>query len=96
MLKKMTSSDLKGILKEIDPYALSSDEDCLMCSYKFKNWKDVVDFILQVSQCAEEMNHHPDICFGYGFCEVKIQTHTKGGITRLDVDLAKKINALFS
>lgn len=41
---------------------------------------------------AEELNHHPDIAFGWGYVRITLTTHDAGGVTELDHRLAKAID----
>lgn len=43
---------------------------------------------------AERENHHPDIAFGYGWCEVTFWTHTVGGLSDNDFICAAKLDAM--
>lgn len=43
---------------------------------------------------AEREGHHPDICFGWGWCEVTWWTHTVGGLSMNDFICAAKLDAL--
>jgi 4a-hydroxytetrahydrobiopterin dehydratase len=61
---------------------------------KFKTYLDGVDFAGRVGRVAEEMNHHPDIHIGWRKVTLRISTHSKGGLTALDFELAGKIDKL--
>ena len=41
---------------------------------------------------AEAMNHHPDVTFGWGYVNITLTTHDKGGVTEKDHALAAKID----
>ena len=53
-----------------------------------------IAWVVAVAEVAETMNHHPDI--DIRFCRVtwRLTTHSAGGITRLDFDLARRIGAI--
>jgi 4a-hydroxytetrahydrobiopterin dehydratase len=61
---------------------------------KFKTYLDGVAFVDRVAALAEEMNHHPDIYLGWRKVTLRLSTHSKGGLTTLDFNLAKKIEPL--
>ena len=48
----------------------------------------------EVGNIAEEENHHPDISFGWGYCEVKVFTHAIKGLAESDFILAAKIDKI--
>jgi len=57
-------------------------------------WKSTLMVINTVGHLAEAAWHHPDIAASYAFVVVKLQTHSAGGITELDFELARKIEAV--
>ena len=48
----------------------------------------------EVAITAETMDHHPEWSNVYNKVEVNLITHSEGGITKLDIDLAKKIDTI--
>jgi 4a-hydroxytetrahydrobiopterin dehydratase len=53
------------------------------------------DFVRQVAAAADAANHHPDVDLRYpGRVRVALTTHSAGGLTENDVDLAKQVSAL--
>lgn len=62
--------------------------------FKFANFQQALDFVVQVSALAEAADHHPQITFGWGFAEFELWTHTVGGLSEKDVSLAVQINRL--
>jgi 4a-hydroxytetrahydrobiopterin dehydratase len=63
---------------------------------KFKTYLDGAAFVDRVAHLAEEMNHHPDIHLGWRKVTLRISTHSKGGLTAMDFELAGKIDGLTS
>ena len=53
-----------------------------------------MDFVNRITPVAEEMNHHPDIAISWSQVEVAISTHSEGGLTDNDFELAKKVEGL--
>ena len=62
--------------------------------YDFWNFRDALAFVRRVARVAESEGHHPDVCFGWGYCELTIYTHAVGGLTESDFILAAKIDRL--
>jgi 4a-hydroxytetrahydrobiopterin dehydratase len=54
-----------------------------------------IDFVQQVAALAEAHNHHPDIFINYKRITVRYWTHSAGGVTLADVQMAQKIDPLF-
>ena len=53
-----------------------------------------VRFVDAIVEPAEELGHHPDIEVSWATVKVRITTHSEGGLTAADFDLAKRIDAL--
>jgi 4a-hydroxytetrahydrobiopterin dehydratase len=53
-----------------------------------------VEFVRRLVEPAEDMNHHPDLEISWDTVTVKISTHSEGGLTAADFELAGKIDAL--
>lgn len=65
-------------------------------TFTFKNFLEVVQFVNQLAEVAEKDNHHPDLLiFDYRKLKVMLTTHSAGGVTEKDHDLAKKIDSLW-
>jgi 4a-hydroxytetrahydrobiopterin dehydratase len=63
--------------------------------FKLKNFVTALQFVNKVGELAESMNHHPDILInGYKFVTLTLSTHSAGGLTRMDFDLAQKVEKL--
>ena len=63
---------------------------------KFKRGDFVgsIRFVESLVAPAEEMNHHPDLAISWDTVTVTIATHSEGGLTAADFELAAKIDAL--
>jgi 4a-hydroxytetrahydrobiopterin dehydratase len=70
------------------------DEHHLRREFRFKNFREALDFVNRVGELAEEQAHHPDIDFGWGRAAVKIFTHKIDGLTESDFILAAKVERL--
>ncbi|HSI81889.1 MAG TPA: 4a-hydroxytetrahydrobiopterin dehydratase [Solirubrobacterales bacterium] len=53
-----------------------------------------VEFVKALVGPAEEMNHHPDVTISWSTVGVTLTTHSEGGLTENDFELAKRIDAL--
>jgi 4a-hydroxytetrahydrobiopterin dehydratase len=60
-------------------------------SYEFEHFMDGIGFIERVAEIAEKEEHHPDIHVRYTTITLRIQTHSAGGVTKWDLELAKDI-----
>jgi 4a-hydroxytetrahydrobiopterin dehydratase len=62
--------------------------------FRFKDFRDALDFVNRVGVIAEEQQHHPDILLGWGKVEITIFTHKIDGLTESDFVLAAKIDQI--
>lgn len=58
------------------------------------DFADAIKFVNRVAELAEEADHHPDISISWKTVELTLSTHSAGGITQLDLDLAGRIDRL--
>ncbi len=56
---------------------------------------DAFSFMTGIALEAEKMDHHPDWTNVYDRVTISLSTHSAEGITQLDMDLAKKIDAIY-
>jgi 4a-hydroxytetrahydrobiopterin dehydratase len=59
-----------------------------------KDFAASLSYVNAVGMLAEEMNHHPDIDIRWNKVTLRLSTHSAGGITRVDLDLARRIDAV--
>jgi 4a-hydroxytetrahydrobiopterin dehydratase len=64
--------------------------------FEFPSYMEGIDFVTRVAQLAEEANHHPDMQVGWRKVTLRFTTHSKGGLTKLDFALARKVGGLVS
>jgi 4a-hydroxytetrahydrobiopterin dehydratase len=64
--------------------------------FLFPNFNTAFGFMTRVALLAEAANHHPEWFNVYGKVKIRLTTHSQGGVTQLDIDLAQKIDALSS
>lgn len=63
-------------------------------SFKRGDFVGSVEFASSLVDPAESMNHHPDLAISWDTVTVTISTHSEGGLTANDFELAEKIDAL--
>jgi 4a-hydroxytetrahydrobiopterin dehydratase len=61
----------------------------------FDDFAQAMAFVNAVAQAAEEANHHPDIrIHGWNKVELRLSTHSEGGLTAADLDMAQRLDGL--
>lgn len=90
--RKLTDTETASELGTAPKWALEGD--VLTRTFEFKTYKDGVVFAAAVGFVADKLDHHPDISLGYGKVKVAVNTHSVGGISPYDFELARRIDAL--
>jgi 4a-hydroxytetrahydrobiopterin dehydratase len=69
--------------------------EALVRDLKFKDFAEAMSYVNSVADLAEEVNHHPDILVhGWNNVRLTLTTHSAGGLTENDYDMARRIDAL--
>jgi len=77
-----------------DPDTWNEVEDALERTFEFDDFRAALAFVNRVGELAESENHHPDIAIHYSKVTLRWWTHTAGGITDRDRELAERSSAL--
>jgi 4a-hydroxytetrahydrobiopterin dehydratase len=72
----------------------SEVDDALERAFSFADFREALAFVNRVGELAEAENHHPDIRIEYSRVTLRWWTHTAGGITDRDRELAARTDAL--
>jgi 4a-hydroxytetrahydrobiopterin dehydratase len=70
------------------------DGDSIRRTFELDDFKGSVDFVNRLTPAAEEMNHHPDLEISWNKVTVRVTTHSEGGLTANDFELAGRIDGL--
>jgi 4a-hydroxytetrahydrobiopterin dehydratase len=90
--KILDAAALESVLGGLSGW--SGENGWLKKRWTFDNFAGALTFVNRVGELAEAADHHPDITFGWGYAEIALTTHDRGGITDVDVALASKIEQL--
>lgn len=63
-------------------------------TYQFGNFIKAMEFVNQIAEAAEAVNHHPDIFISYNKVTLSLVSHDSGGVTQRDIKMAARINEL--
>jgi 4a-hydroxytetrahydrobiopterin dehydratase len=81
-------ADLGGGWRVVDDHHLAKE-------YRFKDFRQALDFTNRVGALAEEVGHHPDIELAWGRVALTIWTHKIGGLHEADFVFAAKADRSF-
>ena len=94
MAGKLSAEARKTALQALPGWAEVSGRDAIARTFVFKDFNEAFGFMTRAALIAEKMDHHPEWRNVYKTVEVVLATHDAGGVTSLDVDLAKAMNSV--
>ncbi len=92
----LKGEDLNRLAAELGGGWRVLNEHHLEKEYKFRNFRDALDFTNRVGELAESQGHHPDIYLSWGKVKLTIWTHKINGLTESDFILAAKADQLLA
>jgi 4a-hydroxytetrahydrobiopterin dehydratase len=88
----LSESEVEARLGELSGW--SREGEAIAREFKRGDFVGAVEFVDRLVEPAEAMNHHPDLGISWETVKVTISTHSEGGLTAADFELAAKIDAL--
>ncbi|MEE3177939.1 MAG: 4a-hydroxytetrahydrobiopterin dehydratase [Verrucomicrobiota bacterium] len=92
MSNTLTPEIIQERIKKIPEWELN--EDSISRSFEFDYDQFAIDFVNTFAEIAEEAQHHPDISINYTNVTLVLTTHSKGGLTDSDFEVALRIDSL--
>lgn len=89
----LAGEEIEKLLPQLEAWQVANEHH-LLKTYRFKDFRESLQFVNRIGELAEAQGHHPDICFGWGKAEIAIWTHKIDGLTESDFVLAAKIDKL--
>jgi 4a-hydroxytetrahydrobiopterin dehydratase len=74
----------------------SGDGDGLRRTVELPTFRDAVAAIVAIADVAEELDHHPDVDLRWRTLHLSLVTHSAGGVTENDLQLARQIDAVLA
>ena len=68
--------------------------EAIVRTFQLRDFTRAIDFVNAVAEMADDANHHPDIDIRYNKVTISLTTHSAGGLTRNDIELAAGIDAI--
>lgn len=93
-MERLPEIAIKGILSE-KLKEWSFEDNSIRRDFMFRNFTDAFSFMTGVALQAEKMDHHPDWTNVYNKVIIKLSTHSEGGVTNNDLDLADLIDKAY-
>jgi 4a-hydroxytetrahydrobiopterin dehydratase len=89
---RLTDVEISAGLQQLDGWTREGDK--LHRSYRFADFVTAFGFMASAALIAERMNHHPEWFNVWSTVRIDLATHDAGGITALDLELARAMEAL--
>lgn len=84
----------EAALKALSGWTAVEDRDAIAKTFQFKDFNAAFGFMSRAALKAEKMDHHPEWFNVYNRVEVTLSTHDAGGVTELDVTLARFLDQI--
>lgn len=91
MAELLTETAIADGLQGLD---WSREGNAIVKTSVHKDFAVALAWVNQVGELAEAHNHHPDIAISWNKVTLTLSTHSAGGLTQLDLDLAAEIDGL--
>lgn len=91
---KLTDAEVQSALTSLAGWAVVQGRPAISKSFKFTDFNAAFGFMARVALAAEKLDHHPEWSNVYNRVDITLTTHDAGGITALDIDLARLINGM--
>lgn len=92
MPDRLSPDEVSTALQDLPNW--SGDTDGLRRTVELPSFRDAVAAIDSIADVAEEMDHHPDIDLRWRTLHLSVVSHSAGGVTDNDLQLARRIDAL--
>ena len=92
-MKKLSKTEVTNKLKKLSGWKLMKGRNAITKTFKFKNFTEAFGWMTSMALYAEKKDHHPEWFNVYSTVEVTLSTHDAGGITNLDMDMAREMNS---
>jgi 4a-hydroxytetrahydrobiopterin dehydratase len=94
MAEQLSGEARKSALKGLSGWTEAQGGKAITRTFTFKDFNEAFGFMSRAALVAEKRDHHPEWRNVYKTVEVVLSTHDAGGVTALDIELAKTMNAI--
>ena len=88
----LSKVEIQKKLKEMQNWSHAGK--AIQKKFTFKSFMPAIGFVNKIAEAAERAGHHPDITINYSVVAISLSTHSEGGVTERDFELAKQIDQI--
>lgn len=88
----LTAAEIRAELQTLEGWSVR--KSTLRKRFEFPDFNGSYERVKRIARIANKADHHPDITFGWGYAEIALTTHDRGGVTDVDIAMARKIESL--
>jgi 4a-hydroxytetrahydrobiopterin dehydratase len=88
----LSDAERDEVLRALDGWSYDAEAKAIHRTFRFPDFSEAFAFMTRVALAAEKADHHPDWSNSWNRVEVALSTHSEGGVTSKDVDLARRMN----
>ena len=92
----LSDAERDEALSELPGWAWDAEAKAIRRSFRFADFSEAFAFMTRVALAAEKADHHPDWSNSWNRVDVALSTHSEGGLTHRDVDLARQMEGCAS
>lgn len=94
MAERLSAEARKAALMELVGWSETTGREAIARTFTFRDFNEAFGFMTRAALVAEKKDHHPEWKNVYKTVEVVLATHDAGGVTRLDIELARAMNGI--
>ena len=94
MAQKLDAAARAAMAARLPGWRLADDRDAIQKTFKFKDFREAFGFMARAALVAEKMDHHPEWANVWNRVDVTLSTHSAGGLTDLDLELAEAMDKI--
>ena len=91
-MKRISKVELTKKLKRLSGWKIVKNRSAIKKTFKFDNFQQAFGWMTSMAIYAEKNDHHPEWFNVYNNVDVTLSTHDSGGVTQLDINMAKQMN----
>jgi 4a-hydroxytetrahydrobiopterin dehydratase len=92
----LSDAEREEALRDLPDWSWDAEAKVIRRSFRFADFSEAFAFMTRVALAAEKADHHPDWSNSWNRVDVALSTHSEGGVTRRDVDLARQMDSFAS